>query len=84
MKYIQFKSDWGEEVFVTFPDNIDHNIMAQATALASVRSKKSAMLTPVSAGFVYDLHGLPYGRSESLNLDSRPNDCGYKTVKEYT
>lgn len=76
MKYICFENDEGKQEIITFPNTINHDCMAE-----SVDRMKDQMhgnwsrvnRDPVSAGFV--THGLAcHGRSETLDLDSRPED----------
>jgi hypothetical protein len=62
MKYIRFQSR--PPTFVCFPDFVEHRPVADA--LAPVYG------APVSAGFVQS--GECVGRSDGLNLDSRPED----------
>ncbi len=75
MKYIVTKSEEGlEEIFV-FSREINHNIMAEA--VFALRDSghgnwKRIRRKPIAAGFVEG--GRCCGRSESLNLGSRPED----------
>lgn len=75
MKYIVTHCEQhGEEIFV-FPESINHNIMAEAIGRLKNQSFgdwSRITRTPVSAGFVKE--GKCVGRSESLNLLSRPQD----------
>lgn len=67
MKYVRFA---GHNKFVIFPDNLVHIDMARNVEF-------DLGIRPVSAGFVYfDKNGKPvcHDRSESLNMDSRPDD----------
>ena len=75
MKYICMKNDDGE-IIITFPNSIDHDCMAEACREIKNQSRgrwRRVFRVPVSAGFV-DRMGKCYGRSETLNLDSRPVD----------
>jgi hypothetical protein len=72
MKYIVTERDGIEEMFV-FPDTINHDCMAEVLG----RIKNTTHVTwkrvprrPISAGFI-TVDGECYGRSETLNLDSR-------------
>jgi len=75
MKYIVTKqSDGTEEIFL-FPRKIDHDCMAEM--LEHIRNQmhgdwKRVFREPVAAGFVED--GECFGKSETLNLKSRPED----------
>ena len=74
MKYVVVTSEYGEQLF-TFPKNINH--AAFADVLGSIkhgdgRFWQRVYKNPVSAGFTDGTEC--YGRSESLNLDSRPGD----------
>lgn len=77
-KYIVAVIDEKEEIF-TFPKNVDHNRMAEALEAIrfdtgfrdwerKIRARDGDI---VAAGFI-DAAGRCHGRSETLNLDSRP------------
>lgn len=78
MKYIVADIDGVEEIF-TFPNKVSHDRMAEA--LEAIRfdtgfrdwerkiRKRDGDI--ISAGFI-DAGGKAYGRSETLNMDSRP------------
>jgi hypothetical protein len=72
MKYIVTEYNGVEEMFV-FPDTINHDCMAEA--LCRIKNTTSSgwvriPRNPISAGFI-TVDGECYGRSETLNLDSR-------------
>jgi hypothetical protein len=74
MKYIVMVIDGKEEIFL-FPMSIDHDKFHEgitAIRFGSDRAwaRKLRGEYPISAGFVEG--GVCYGRSETLNLDSRP------------
>lgn len=74
MKYVVVKSDEQGEQLFTFPKTIDHDKFAEV--LNYIRHGDRDWIRiyrePISAGFVSD--GKCYGRSETLNLDSRKED----------
>jgi len=64
-----------EEIF-TFPGHVNHDTMAEALRFMRNRTRGSwhrVRRFVVSAGFV-DTSGRCHGRSESLDVDSRPED----------
>ena len=74
MKYVVVESDeQGEQMFI-FPENVDHDRMAET--LSSIRHGgrqwNRIYRKPVSAGFTDGV--TCYGRSETLDLNSRPAD----------
>ena len=74
-KYICMTDD-DKEVIITFPNSIDHDCMAEACSGIKNQTWGNwyrVFRSPVSAGFI-DRNGKCYGRSETLNLDSRPED----------
>jgi len=75
MKYVVVDSDeQGEQMFV-FPKNVDHDRFAEVLSnirYGGDRSWNRIYREPVSAGFTDGK--TCYGRSESLNLDSRKTD----------
>ena len=71
-KYICTKSEYGEEVF-TFPSNVNHDAMAEVLGCIKNHTHgnwKRVFREPISAGFV-NANGDCFGKSETLNLDSR-------------
>lgn len=78
MKYIVFADeDTGNEFIVTFPKMFDHDRFAEVVDMVRVGDSRNwerlafvDNYMPVAAGFVYP-SGECYGRSETLNLDSR-------------
>lgn len=76
MKYIvTVDEDGNEEIFI-FSKLINHDTMAEAISAIRNRMRgdwKRIHRKPVSAGFY--CNGVTFGRSESLNLDSRPEDA---------
>ncbi len=75
MKYVVATSEeQGEQLFV-FPKNINHNNFAEILSYIKIGSDhnwKRVRRKPISAGFTDGVKC--YGRSESLNLDSRAED----------
>lgn len=75
MKYIVTKQeDGGREEIFTFPDHIHHDAFAEALELFRDKTFgrwERLHRVPVAAGLVVD--GRCSGRSESLDLDSRPD-----------
>lgn len=74
MKYIVMSLDGKEEIFI-FPRMVDHDRMAEACEAIRFGdsrnwARKYRNGECVSAGFVDGMRC--HGRSESLNLDSRP------------
>lgn len=75
MKYIVFEED-DAPVPMIFEKRLHHDAVAKGIEHAYMRSNdKSAF--PISAGFCnfYNGEWFTEGRSESLNLDSRPEDA---------
>ena len=76
MKYIcTERLDGREEIFI-FPDDIDHDAMAEALGRIKDQTHsnwKRVFRKPVSAGFV-DSKGTCFGQSVTLGLDSRRKD----------
>lgn len=71
MKYVVVKrGDNPEEIFI-FPTNIDHNEFAEVLSYIKTggRNWKREYAQPISAGFTDGL--TCFGRSETLNLESR-------------
>jgi hypothetical protein len=77
MKYIITSTeDFDQEIFI-FPRTINHDIMAESISRMKNQSHgnwKRLTRTPISAGFISN--GVCYGKSESLNIKSRPEDTG--------
>lgn len=74
MKYVVVKSKAGEQM-VIFPKNIYHDALAETLSYVkhgTGREWERFHREPVSAGFTDGV--TCYGRSESLNLDSRTID----------
>lgn len=77
MKYVVVKSDeCGEQLFI-FPKSINHDDFAEPLSYIKHRAGHGAnwervFRQPVSAGFTDGVKC--YGRSETLDLDSRPQD----------
>lgn len=75
MKYIVTVDEEGTEEIFLFPATISHDAMAEAIYRVRNQSRgdwRRVSRTPVSAGFVRG--GQCVGRSETLRLDSRPQD----------
>lgn len=80
MKYIvtrNLEKESKEEIFI-FPKSVDHDCMAEV--LEHIKNKSwgnwfREPRLPVSAGFTDGK--TCYGRSESLNLNSRPQDTEF-------
>ena len=76
MKYICMKViETGEEEIFTFPNSVDHDVMASELSAMKDKSTGSwqrVRREPVSAGFVSN--GECHGHSETLNLSSREQD----------
>ena len=68
-KYIVFKGVYGDEI-VLFPDYLEHNLVANRWCYGPGVFRPAEMV--ISAGFVRD--GRCYGKSVSLNKESRPNE----------
>lgn len=72
-KYICFK-DGDVEMIVVFPHTIDHDRMLESLQMTSFdvdrKSREWCDIDLLSAGFVYS-SGKCYGRSETLDIDSR-------------
>ncbi len=75
MKYVVVASEeQGEQLFV-FPKNINHDYFAEILSYIKIdvgNELDSVYREPISAGFTDGLNC--YGRSESLDLGSRPED----------
>jgi len=88
MKYIMLELSLGDlryNVPVIFPDTLVHEDMGKAVVHAANRSVPKADVKMVSAGFVSNCSGVTcYGRSESLDLDSRPEDGKIISTYDYT
>lgn len=72
MKYVVVRILGKEHIFV-FPSSINHDRMCEVLSYikhGSDRDWSRALAEAVSAGFI-DGSGKCYGRSETLNLDSR-------------
>lgn len=75
MKYIVTENEEGEREIFVFPRSVPHNAFAEV--VAGIRNQthgnwKRIRRKPVSAGFVDG--GRCHGKSESLHLESRPED----------
>lgn len=78
MKYIITRTDEGKEEIFIFSRDIHHDCFAEI--VDAIRNQKHGNWRrinrePVSAGFIEG--GKCVGRSESLNLDSRPQDSDF-------
>ena len=74
MKYVVVKSEEdGEKLFI-FPKSVNHDAFAEVLSYIKVgdRNWKRLYREPISAGFTDGV--TCYGRSESLDLKSRPED----------
>jgi len=74
MKYIVTSNEEGlEEIFI-FPDTVNHNVMAESVEFMKNQhgNWKRIERIPISAGFIEG--GKCVGRSESLDIASRPQD----------
>lgn len=76
MKFITTKDENGIEELFAFPSRIHHDAMAEM--LGHIKNQthgnwKRVHRTPIAAGFV-NASGQCNGRSETLGLDSRPQD----------
>ena len=74
MKYVVAKVEGGEEQIFIFPKAIDHDAFAEVLSYIKTggRNWKREYRSPISAGFTDGAKC--YGRSETLNLSSRPSD----------
>lgn len=79
-KYIVVKTkDTGEELMIQFPKSINHNDMWEAVQSMRCNSHGRNWHRPfindtvVSAGFISPM-GTCHGKSESLNVASRPKE----------
>ena len=83
-KYVVVKAEEGGEQIFIFPKTIDHDRFAEVLSVIRVddgpRGWKRPRWAPVSAGFTDGVRC--YGRSETLNLDSRMQDS--KLLSEVT
>ena len=85
-KYVMLEDpETGRKVPVIFPTELTHSDMAEA-AIRSARRAVGARtyLKPVSAGFLSIMTTGTSGMSESLNLDSRPEDALTINTRPYT
>jgi len=86
MKYVCTKDENGKEELWVFPKHIDHDRFAES--LEALRTDdehgqwQRMYRQPISAGFV-DLLGHCFGRSETLDLDSRKQDDTALLHKQY-
>jgi hypothetical protein len=71
MKYITTQDESGKHELFIFPQIINHDAMAEM--LPDIDHENNEYRRSISAGFV-DHNWKCYGRSESLDLDSRPED----------
>lgn len=75
MKYIVTESEEGDQQIFIFPRAIDHDCMAEVLSCIKDRSWgewSRVFRKPIAAGFT--IEGKCYGRSETLDLDSRGRD----------
>lgn len=74
-KYVVVSSEEQGEQLFTFPKNIDHDAFAEVLSYIKTGGTlnwKRSYREPVSAGFTDGIQC--YGRSETLDLGSRPQD----------
>lgn len=89
-KYVMFKDKHGREFPVVFPGDLIHEEMASAVqhAFRSSELKEGlrdwACPVPISAGFCQIVATSAHGKSETLNMDSRPQDRQTINVYSYT
>jgi hypothetical protein len=75
MKYVMFETTNGQKIPVIFPESLAHATMAMVVAAAIEVSTKS-MAEAVSGGFInLGLDVGVHGKSESLGLESNPDDA---------
>ena len=83
MKYVVVRSDeQGEQLFI-FPKNINHDDFADVLGYIKFhkgRDWERIFRKPVAAGFTDGR--VCYGRSETLGLDSRPQDTALLTKEQ--
>lgn len=78
MKYVVVKTEDDKEELYIFPKTIDHDRFAEVLNYikhGDGRNWKRIFRKPVSAGFTDGISC--YGRSETLNLDSRLSDSKF-------
>ena len=80
MKYVMFTNEEGHMLPVIFPTSMIHSDMAQYVQ-HMMMMEENKKVRPVSAGFV-SMKGQTSGRSESLDLDSKPDDAMYITFND--
>lgn len=76
MKYIRVKVLDGDDEIITFPESINHDVMYQSVSRMKDKLRgdwKRVSRRVVSAGFVDSKHRC-HGRSETLGLESNPDD----------
>lgn len=80
MKYVCTKDENGKEEIFIFPKNINHDEFAEVLSHIRTETPISCGMgwtrlyrEPISAGFVSRTNKC-FGRSETLDLDSRPID----------
>lgn len=76
MKYICIEDDDGKPEIIVFSNSINHDVMAESVERMKNQTHgnwERVIRSPVSAGFVTS-DSKCHGRSESLGLDSRPED----------
>jgi len=76
MKYIRTVSEQDVEEIFLFPDTVNHDAMAEVLMYIKNQTHgnwERVMRTPISAGFV-SADGNCYGESETLGLESMPED----------
>ncbi len=78
MKYIVTKDPNGHEEIFIFPASGNHDVMAESSGRMKDKNYgdwQRITRVPVSAGFIEG--GKCVGRSETLRLDSRPEDSKF-------
>lgn len=76
MKYVCMINEDDDLEIITFPRNINHDVMADALSRLKNQTHGAwhrVSRTPLSAGFV-DVNGNCFGESETLGLESRGMD----------
>lgn len=74
MKYVVTENEDGQQELFMFPRTVNHDDMSEVLHYIKVwqgREWNRQFKKPISAGFI-DRNWKCYGRSETLNLDSRP------------
>ena len=68
---------------IIFPNVLNHDDMAKATHRNMIRNYNWTTVKVVSAGFI-NSNGTCHGRSETLNIDSKPEDTTIIKTYDYT